>query len=84
MNYYIISEILKYLDCFGTTFSFYTEKNRKFYTILGGILSLLSFIFGFLVFIFINKDDIFHNNPSSTTSTKRENIRKIKFGEEKI
>ena len=84
MSYYIISIILKYLDCFGTTFSFYTEKSRKFYTVLGGILSILSFIFGLIVFIFINQDDIFHNNPNSTTSTKRENFRNIKFGEEKI
>ena len=84
MNNYIISEILRYLDCFGTTFSFYTEKNRKFYTILGGILTLLSLIFGLIAFIFINLDDIFHHNPNSTTSTKRENVRKIKFGEEKI
>ena len=84
MNNYIISDILSYLDCFGTTFSFYIEKNRKFYTKLGGILTLLSLIFGLIVFIFINLDDIFHHNPNSTTSTKRENIRKIKFGEEKI
>ena len=84
MTNYIISDILIYLDCFGTTFSFYTENNRKFYTKLGGILTLLSFIFGLIIFIFINLDDLFHHNPNSTTSTKRENIRKIKFGEEKI
>ena len=84
MNNDIISDILKYLDCFGTTFSFYTEKNRKFYTKFGGILTLLSLIFGLIVFIFINLDDIFHHNPNSTTSTKIENVRKIKFGEEKI
>ena len=53
MDNYIISNILRYLDCFGTTFSFYTEKNRKFYTILGGILTLLSLIVGLFVFIFI-------------------------------
>ena len=84
MNIYLIYDILRYLDCFGTTFSFYTEKNRKFYTKLGGILTLLSLIFGLIVFIFINLDDIFHHNPNSTTSTKRENVRTIKFGEEKI
>ena len=84
MSIYIKSDILKYLDCFGTTFSFYTEKNRKFYTVLGGILSLLSIFFGLIVFIFINQEDIFHDSPNSTTSTKRDNIKKIKFGEEKI
>ena len=81
---HIVTEILKYLDAFGTTFSFYTERNRKFYTTLGGILTLLSIFFSLMIFIYINIDDIFHNTPISTTSTKRENYRNIKFGEEKI
>ena len=57
----IASEILKYLDSFGTRFSFYTERNRKFYTMLGGILTLFSIIFSLVIFIFINLDDILHN-----------------------
>ena len=81
---HLASEILKYLDAFGTTFSFYTERNRKFYTILGGILTLFSIIFSLIIFIYINLDDIAHNTPISTTSTERENYRNIKFGEEKI
>ena len=76
--------ILKYFDCFGTTFTFYTEKNRKLYTSLGGILTLFSIIFGFITFIYINLDDFLHNNPNSTISTKKDEYRKIKFGEEKI
>ena len=44
MNSDIIADILKYVDCFGTSFSFYTEKSRKFYTRFGGILTLLSII----------------------------------------
>ena len=77
-------EILKYFDCFGTTFNFYTERNIKLYTIFGGILTLLSITFGLIVFIYINLDDLLHNNPNSTTSTRRDNFRKIKFKEEKI
>ena len=46
MNFNILSEVLKYLDFFGTNFNFYTEKNRKFYTAFGGILTLLSIIVG--------------------------------------
>ena len=80
----IASEILKYLDSFGTRFSFYTERNRKFYTMLGGILTLFSIIFSLVIFIFINLDDILHNTPISTTSTERENYKNITFGEEKI
>ena len=81
---HIASEILKYLDSFGTRFSFYTERNRKFYTMLGGILTLFSIIFSLVIFIFINLDDIRHNTPISTTSTERENYKNITFGEEKI
>jgi len=80
----IHNEILKYIDSFGTKFTFYTEKNRKFYTPLGGILTLLSIIFGVIVFIHINIDDFLHNNPNSTTSIVKENYRNIKFREEKI
>jgi len=80
----IITDILKYVDCFGTTFSFYTERSRKFYTRLGGILTLLSIIIGIILFIYINLDDFFHKNPNSTASTKKEMYRNIKFGEEKI
>ena len=58
----MIDEILKYLDCFGTTYSFYTERNRKFYTVFGGILTLLSILFGIVVFIFINFDDFSYNS----------------------
>ena len=77
-------EILKYLDFFGTNFNFYTEKNRKFYTTFGGILTILSIIVSLLVFIFINLDDFLHNIPISTTSITGENYRNIKFLEEKI
>ena len=76
--------ILKYLDCFGTNFNFYTERNRKFYTPFGGILTFLSIIFGLIIFIHINIDDFTHQNPNSTTSTVRESYRNVKFGEEKI
>ena len=79
----MIEEILKYLDCFGTTYSFYTERNRKFYTAFGGILTLLAIIFGIVVFIFINYDDFSYNSPISTISTT-ENYQNITFGEEKI
>ena len=84
MTYNITSEILKYLDCYGTNFNFYSERNRKFYTPLGGILSLLSIFFGILVFIFINLDDFSHNIPNSTTSIAKDKYRLIKSKDEKI
>ena len=84
MKFNLISEILKYFDCFGTRFNFYIERNRKLYTPLGGIFSLLSFIFGIIIFIYINLNDFLHNLPNSTTSTERNNQQIIKFKEEKI
>jgi len=77
-------EILKYLDIFGTTFTFYIEKHRKFYTNFGGVLSLLSIIIGIIVFVYINIDEFLHKNPISTTSTSEEKHKNIKFGSEKI
>ena len=60
------------------------EKNRKYYTIVGGLLTLLSIVCGVLVFIYINLDDFLHNLPNSTTSTKSESPRLINFKDEKI
>ena len=84
MSTKIFLEILKYFDFFGTNYNFYVEKNRKFYTPFGGILTLLSIIVGALVFIFVNEDDFWHDSPISTTSTSRENYRNITFLKEKI
>ena len=84
MNNDIKYEILKYLDIFGTTFTFYIERHRKYYTTLGGVLSVLSILIGLIVFIFINIDDFLHKNPISTTSTSEEEHKNIKFGNEKV
>ena len=80
----VLFKILKIIDCFGTGFNFYIDKDRKFYTPLGGIFSLLAFFFGIIVFIFINLEDFLHTTPILTTSIIRENYIKIKFEEEKI
>ena len=80
----MILEFLKYIDCFGTKFNFYIDKDRKFYTPLGGILSMLSLFFGIIVFIFINFEDFLHSAPISSFSILRDNYKNVKFGEEKI
>ena len=80
----IVSDILKYVDFFGATFSFYSEKNRKFYTNLGGLLTLLSIMLSTILFIYNNIDNFSHNVPTSTTSTAKEPYKNIKFGKEKI
>ena len=80
----LVLDILKYFDLFGTNFNFYTEKNRKFYTPLGGLLTIFAIIFGIIAFFNINLEDFSHNAPISTTSTVRESYKNIKFKEEKI
>ena len=84
MDVVLFYKILKYIDCFGTNFNFYTEKNRKLYTPLGGILTLFSFISGALIFILINFDELKHDKPLSSTSVIQEDYHNIKFIEEKI
>ena len=40
-----IKQIITYFDMFGTKNSFYTKQKPKLYTLMGGILTLLSFFF---------------------------------------
>ena len=80
----MINDFLKYIDCFGTKFNFYIDKDRKFYTPLGGIFSSLAFLFGLVVFLFLNIEDFLHTAPISSHSIIEENYTNIKFGEEKI
>ena len=50
-NSEIISDILKYVDCFGATFNFYSERNRKFYTDLGGLFFNINDAINNIIFI---------------------------------
>ena len=81
----MLSEIIKYCDLFGTKYNFYTDGKAKLYTILGGILSILSIILCIIIFVIINLDDISRLYPIvAMSSIPTENHNKIKFGEEKI
>ena len=84
MNFLILSHALKYIDCFGTNFTFYIEKNRKLFTPLGGILTILSLICGIIIFLSMNLNELKHNVPLSSTSVVQENYHNIKFVKEKI
>ena len=78
-------EAIKYCDIFGTKFSFYTDEKPRFYSFLGGVLSLLLIIVCIIVFIFYGLDDFKRNTPIVTSSfTPSEEYHKVKFGEEKI
>ena len=79
------NEIIKYCDFFGTKYHFYTDGKPKLYTVLGGILSVISIIICLLVFYFVTSDDIHRKTPTVTTSSiPSEGYHKIKFGKEKI
>ena len=84
MNANSFYESLANVDLFGSRFNFYSDKKRKIYSPIGGILSLTAIIIGFIVFTVLNKDEFSHKNPLSTTSTSKEPYRNIKFLEEKI
>ena len=81
----MFNEIIQYFDFFGTKYNFYTEGKPKLYTMLGGILSIISIFICLLVFYFITSDDIHRKTPTVTTSSiPSEGYHKIKFGKEKI
>ena len=59
-----IKNILKYIDVFGTKYYFFIDKKRKYYSILGGIFSFISFILCFGIFALLGIKKL---NPSITT-----------------
>ena len=78
-------KIIKYLDLFGTRCTFYSEKMPKFYTVTGGIFTIISVLVCIIIFIVFSLDDMKRNIPDVTTSfIPSEGYRKIKFGQEKI
>ena len=79
------ANFLKYIDMFGITSTFYREKLAKFYTIQGGIFSIITLILSFLALLLFSLDDLKRKNPSTTTSSiPTEGYKNIKFGKEKI
>ena len=80
----IDKEFLRYLDIFGTKCSFYTEQKLKLYTPLGGILSITSFVLGFLFFINIAWLNLIKKMPQIVTSSIKEEYHNITFNNEKI
>ena len=77
--------ILEYFDLFGTKMGFYTERKPKFYTALGGILSILSILIGVCSLLLSSIDDLKRISPITTSSSiPSKEYRKIKFKDEKI
>ena len=77
--------MLKYLDIFGITCTFYSEKMSKLYTVAGGVYSILSLLSSTLILILFCLDDLKRKSPNtSVTSIPNYGFKTIKFGKEKI
>ena len=80
-----LKEILEYLDMFGTKPGFYAERKSKFYTVSGGLLTIMSLCLSIIVFIIFSLDDFRHITPQTTSSLVSPKYTKIiKFRKEKI
>ena len=81
----MIVTILKYTDMFGTECTFYTDRQRKYYSVLGGILTLITIFFCILCFFSVNIDDLKRKNPIiSSYEFNSEGYHKIKPEKEKV
>jgi hypothetical protein len=81
----LIPILLRYMDFFGTKYTFYSNKRPRLYTKMGGILSLISILFCILISIIFTLDDLRRVSPITTISSiPSVGYRKIKFGDEKI
>jgi hypothetical protein len=79
------ANLLKYIDMCGIPSTFYREKMPKFYTIQGGIFSIITLIVSFLVLLIFSLNDLKRKYPSIiTTSIPTAGYKNIKFGKEKI
>ena len=78
-------EIFEYLDLFGTKISFYAEGKPKFYSVLGGILSIASILISIISLMFYSLDDLKRISPITTSSSiLSEGYHRVKFDKEKI
>ena len=80
----VYKEYLRYFDLYGTKCSFYSDQRLKFYTPLGGIISIISVCAGILIFIFFNLSNFKREYPSLITRSLIDEEQKIIFNKEKI
>ena len=73
------------LDFFGSYLHWYVNRQKKLYTRLGGILTIISFIINLLVLIILLQNFLIRDNPQITENVDANNdYKKIKFEDEKI
>ena len=80
-----VFQILKYIDIYGTKYTFYSNKKPKLYTVTGGILSVISIFFCILIPIILSLDDLKRKTPNVIMSKIfAGSQREIKFKDLKI
>ena len=78
-------ELFKSLDFFGSYLHWYVNKQKKVYTLLGGVFTIISLIICFIVLISLLNGIITRSNPQITMDDQPSfEYPKIKFGEKKI
>ena len=58
-----MQELLKLLDCFGTQLSFFLDGNRKHYTTIGGILTIITLLICVVSFFIFELGDLKRKKP---------------------
>ena len=56
-------ELLKFIDCFGIQFGFYLDGKSKYYSTIGGILTMIAFLISIISFFIFKCDDFKRKNP---------------------
>ena len=80
-----MKKFLTLCDFYGEHFHWYISFKPKYYTYIGGIFSILSFLAFIAIFVALGYNDFKRNYPVSNTSTiPPTGYRNIKFGEEKL
>ena len=78
-------DYLKYIDCFGIKFHFYTNNQPNHQNIFGGIMTFIYVLICIVLFIAFSYDDIYRLNPISSISEISDiKPKKINIKNEKI
>ena len=80
-----MKKFLTLCDFYGEHFHWYIGFKPKYYTYIGGIFSILSFLSFIIIFVALGYHDFKKKYPISSTSTiPQTGNRNLKFGEEKL
>jgi len=80
-----MKKFLTLCDFYGEHFHWYIGFKPKYYTYIGGIFSILSFLSFIIIFVVLGYHDFKKKYPISSTSTiPQTGNRNLKFGEEKL